>query len=151
MYWLNSLMASLHHLAAFTLTACLVYEWISFRATMPAVVARRIQRVDLWYGISAAVMLVAGVLRVIYFAKGADFYINSPLFWVKTALFVAVGLLSIIPTVAFLRWRVPADDQPLVVPGDEARRIRLVLNLQLGGLVLILLVAPAMARGIGLN
>ena len=56
MYWLNSLMASLHHLAAFTLTACLVYEWISFQATMPATVARRIQRVDLWYGISAAVM-----------------------------------------------------------------------------------------------
>jgi putative membrane protein len=151
MFWLNSLMASVHHLAAFTLTACLVYEWLSFSATMPSAVARRIQRVDLWYGISAAVMLVAGVLRVIYFAKGADFYIVSPMFWVKMALFVIVGLLSIIPTVAFIRWRVPGDDQPLVLPADEARRIRRILNLELVGLALILVVAPAMARGIGLN
>lgn len=48
----NSLMAFLHHLCAFTLSACLVYKFVAFRKDMNIEEAKRIQKVDLAYGIS---------------------------------------------------------------------------------------------------
>ncbi|MCE2850076.1 MAG: DUF2214 family protein [Chloroflexaceae bacterium] len=70
MFYLPTILASLHHIAAFTLVACLVYEWLTFRQTLAAHEARGLQRIDLWYGVSAVMLLVAGVLRVIYGGKG---------------------------------------------------------------------------------
>ena len=148
----NSLMASLHHLAAFTLTACLVYEFVAFQRTLSIGEARRIQRVDLWYGISSGVVLAAGLLRVFFFEKGSAFYAANPLFWVKMGLFVVVGLLSIYPTIRFIRWgeHLKAGDD-LELEEGEHKRIRLLLNLEVLGLALILFAAPAMARAIGMN
>lgn len=147
----NSLMASLHHLAAFTLTACLVYEFVAFRKMMTAGEVRRIQRVDLWYGISSGVLLVVGLLRVFFFEKGASFYGANPMFWTKMALFTIVGLLSIYPTIRFIRWGVVNEGAMLEVPEEENKRIRWMLNLEIVGLALILFAAPAMARAIGMN
>ncbi len=147
----NSLMASLHHLSAFTLVACLVYEFVAFRKSLTAGEVRRIQRVDLWYGISAGVLLVVGLLRVFFFEKGANFYGANPMFWTKMALFTIVGLLSIYPTIRYIRWGTLSEGALFEVPQDEHKRIRLMLNLEIIGLVLILFVAPAMARAIGMN
>lgn len=146
----TSLMATLHHLAAFTMTACLVYEFIAFRQLLTAGEVRRLQRVDLWYGISAGILLVAGLLRVYVFEKGANFYGANPLFWVKMILFLLVGLLSIHPTIRYIRWGNPAEDKTFEVPDAEHKRIRLLLNLEVIGLALILFAAPAMARSIGI-
>lgn len=148
---INSIMASLHHIAAFTLTACLVYEFIAFRQSLTAGEVRRLQRVDLWYGISAGVLLVVGLLRVFFFEKGASFYGANPMFWVKMALFAAVGLLSIYPTIRFIRWGTVNEGTILEVREEERKRIRLILNLEIIGLALILFAAPAMARAIGMN
>lgn len=41
----TAFMAFLHHLMAFTLTACLVYEFIAYRKNMQSEEIRRIQRV----------------------------------------------------------------------------------------------------------
>ena len=95
----TAFMAFLHQLLAFTLTACLVYELIAFRKGMTIEEARRIQRVDLAYGISAGLLLVIGLLRVFVFEKGLNYYINNPFFWVKMAAFVLVALMSIDPTI----------------------------------------------------
>lgn len=65
--------AFLHHLFAFTLTACLIYEFIAYRKGMSVEEARHIQRVDLVYGISAGLLLVVGLLRVFFFEKGVNF------------------------------------------------------------------------------
>lgn len=145
----DSLLASLHHIAAFTMVACLGYEWVGFRQRLMGYEVRRIQQVDLWYGISAGVLLVAGLLRV-FFEKGVNFYVGNPLFWVKMTLVTVVGVISIYPTVRYIKWGKHADDDVLVIPDDEHQRIRLLLNVQLIGIGLILLAAPAMARAIGL-
>lgn len=147
----TSLMATLHHIAAFTMTACLVYEFIALRKSISSVEVRRIQQVDLWYGISAGVLLVAGLLRVFIFEKGASYYGANPLFWVKMALFVLVGILSIYPTIRYIRWGNVTEDKNLELPDDEYKRIRLLLNLEVIGIALILFAAPAMARAIGMN
>ena len=148
----NSIMASLHHLAAFTLTACLIYEFVAFQKNLTVGEARRIQRIDGWYGISSGVLLVVGLLRVFFFEKGANFYAANPMFWVKMGVFVVVGLLSIYPTIRFIRWgdRLKSD-KAIEVADDEYKRIRLILNLELVGIALILFAAPAMARAIGMN
>jgi putative membrane protein len=149
MFYLPTILASLHHIAAFTLVACLVYEWLTFRQTLAAHEARRLQRIDLWYGVSAVMLLVAGVLRVIYGGKGYQFYVESTLFWVKMALVLIISILSIYPTIRYIRWGTIAEGG-MVVPDAEFMRIRSLLRIQVIGVLLVLLVAPAMARGMGL-
>jgi putative membrane protein len=58
-------------------------------------------------GISAGFLLVVGLLRVFFFEKGAAYYFHSHAFMTKFSVFIAVGLLSIIPTLEFLSWRKP--------------------------------------------
>ncbi|MCE2852671.1 MAG: DUF2214 family protein [Roseiflexaceae bacterium] len=149
MFYLPTILASLHHIAAFTLVACLVYEWLTFRQTLAAHEARGLQRIDLWYGVSAVMLLVAGVLRVIYGGKGYQFYVESTLFWVKMALVLIISILSIYPTIRYIRWGTIAEGG-MVVPDAEFMRIRSLLRIQVIGVLLVLLVAPAMARGMGL-
>jgi len=148
----TALMAFLHHLFAFTLTACLVYEFVAFRKGMTFEEARRIQHVDLAYGISAGLLLVVGLLRVFFFEKGVNFYIHSPFFWVKMGAFLIVGLLSIDPTIRYIRWnKTLSQHKAPEISDDEFKRTRLLLWLELAGIVVILLAAPMMARGVGLN
>jgi putative membrane protein len=52
----SAIMAFLHHLAAFTLTAAIVYEHTRFRKDLPLEDARRIQRMDIVHGVSAGRM-----------------------------------------------------------------------------------------------
>ena len=61
----------------------------------------------------------------------------------KLALFIAIALLSIYPTVKFLSWRKKAPD-PAAVPA-----IRRILHFELIGVTVILLAAALMAKGIG--
>lgn len=148
---IHSIMASLHHLAAFTVAATLIYEFVAYRKGLGIEEARRIQRVDLAYGISAGLVVLVGLLRVFFFEKGANFYTHNPMFWIKMGLFVIIGLLSIYPTIRFIKWNsfISAGQAP-EIPEDEFKRIRFLLSLELVGLVLILFAAPAMTRGIGM-
>ena len=148
----SALMAFLHHIFAFAVTACLVYEFIAFRRGLTNEEARRIQRVDLAYGISAGLLLIVGLLRVFYFEKGISFYIQSPFFWVKMVTFLMVGLLSIGPTMRFVRWnQLLKENQAPVMSDSDFERTRRILWLEVSGIAIILLSAAFMARGIGFN
>ena len=146
----TAFVAFLHHLLAFTLVACIVYEFLAFRKDLTVAEARRIQRVDLAYGVSAGLLLIVGLLRVFIFEKGVNFYIHSPFFWVKMAAFVLVAIMSIDPTIRYIRWnRTLKQNQPPEITGAEFKRTRSLLHLELVGIVIILLAAAMMARGIG--
>ena len=147
----TALMAFLHHLMAFTLTACVVYEFVAYRKNMGTEEIRRIQRVDLIYGISAGLLLVVGLLRVFFFEKGVNFYIHNPFFWVKMAAFLIVALLSIDPTIRYVRWnKTLSQNQVPEINDAEYNRTRLLLTLEVIGIAIILFAAPMMARGIGM-
>ena len=148
----TAFMAFLHHLLAFTLTACLVYEFVAYRKNMGIEEIRRIQRVDLVYGISAGLLLVVGLLRVFFFEKGVNFYIHNPFFWVKMAAFAIVALMSIDPTIRFIRWnKTLRQNQSLEISDTEYKRTRMLLRLEVIGIAIILFAAPMMARGVGMN
>ena len=148
----TALMAFLHHILAFALTACIVYEFIAYRKNMNIAEIRRIQRVDIAYGISAGLLILVGLLRVFFFEKGPNFYMNNPFFWVKMNAFLVVGLLSIDPTIRYIRWnRTLRQSAVPEISEQEYRRTRLLLWLEVVGLGVILLAAALMARGIGMN
>lgn len=147
-----ALFAFLHHLAAFTLFAALVMELVLIRDTPTVSVARRLQVADMIFGIAAGVLLVVGLLRVFHFEKGAYYYFHTWTFITKLSLFVIVGLLSIIPTREFLSWRnAVKQGQAPSVSAEKLRRVRTIIHLELVGLVVIILMAALMAKGIGLT
>jgi putative membrane protein len=146
----SAIFAFLHHLFAFTLTACLVYEFIAYRMGMTVEEVRRIQRADLVYGISAGLLLVVGLMRVFFFEKGVTFYIHSPFFWVKMGAFAIVGLLSIDPTIRYIRWNQTLRENTVPeISYAVYKRTRVLLWLEMIGIVIILFSAAMMARGIG--
>ena len=69
-------------------------------------------------------------------------------FTAKFSIFIAIGLLSIIPTVEFLSWRsaVSAGQVP-AVSAKKLRLITAVIHGELLSIVIILLCAAIMARG----
>jgi len=147
---MSTLFAFLHHLAAFTLVACLAIEFVLIRGELGRDGARRLQRVDMLFGISSGVLLLVGLLRVFYFEKGAEYYLHSWPFLAKLVLFLAVGLLSIPPTLEFLSWNRLLREGHVPTLGEERRRrLRRFMHLELMGIVLILACAALMARGIG--
>ncbi|HTS23186.1 MAG TPA: DUF2214 family protein [Casimicrobiaceae bacterium] len=147
---LSALFAFLHHGAAFTLFAALMVERVLTRDELTVANARRIVTSDLVFGITAAAVLVVGFLRVVYFEKGPEYYLHSAPFIAKLAFFAIVGLLSIYPTVEFLKWRKPLRDGMLpLVSAEKMQTIRTLIRFETGGVMLVILCAALMARGIG--
>jgi putative membrane protein len=145
---MTTIFAFLHHVAAFALVASLAVEFAQLRMDFTLSTARSLRAADALFGTSAAVVLVVGGLRVFYFEKGADYYLSSPYFLLKFGLFVAVGILSIIPTRAYLSWSSALQSSMVPeVAKDQLPRLRAIVNIEVAGIVLILLCAAAMARG----
>lgn len=138
-----------HHWALLLLLAALAAEFVLLRQPPSADWVRTLARVDQAYGGAAMLLLAAGFARVVWGAKGADFYLDNPVFWAKVAVFVLVGLLSIVPTLRYPRWltqlktsgRLPEEAQV-----DETRRW---VGWQLLLIVCLPVLAAMMARGIG--
>jgi putative membrane protein len=134
-----------HHLLIFALAGVLAFEVGAIkRGMMPADVAR-VGRVDLWYGILAALILIVGFGRANYAAKGWAYYSHNHFFWAKIACFAVVGLLSLWPTFALIRWR-----RGNVTPSDaQIAGVRRFLWGEVFFFALIPIFAAAMARGYG--
>ena len=143
--------AFLHHLAAFTLVAALAVQFVPLRDEITVASARKLQVIDTVYGIAAVMLLIVGLGRVFHFEKGATYYFHTWTFIAKLALFVLVGLLSILPTLAFRSWRGAVQQgQAPQVTAQQLQRLRSIVHLELIGVVLIILCAALMAKGIGL-
>lgn len=104
-------LAIAHHLLIFSLAGVLAFEIGAIRSSMTRDDILRTARVDVWYGVLAAAILVVGFVRAIFAAKGWAYYSVNVLFWAKLCAFVMVGLLSIGPTLALIRWRRASTDQ----------------------------------------
>lgn len=147
---LSALVAFVHHLGAFALVSAIAAEFLLTRGEINLLSARRLLTVDLILGLAAATVLTAGVLRVLFFEKGLDYYLHNHAFLAKMGLFVAVGVLSVKPTRQFLSWRavIARGDAP-AIDADSTRTIRRIIHFELAGAVLILLCAALMAKGLG--
>ena len=111
----------------------------------------RLLAADTVWGIAAALWIATGLLRAFGgLEKGSQFYLQSPLFWTKMALFASVIILEIWPMVTFIRWR-GALRRGETPDTSRARALYLVNHVEMGLVVLIVFVASFMARGFGMR
>jgi putative membrane protein len=147
---MSAIFAFLHHVTAFSLVSALVTEFFLLERNPTTAQARRIQRADLVYGISAGVLLIVGLLRAFFFEKSGSYYFTNAFFITKISLFAMVGLMSIYPTVLFLSWNrhLKASQLPQLTDA-QVRRVRSTVVLELVGVIGIVLCASLMASGFG--
>lgn len=146
----SALFAFAHHALAFLLVAALMVELVLMKNELTAQSVRSILRMDALYGICAGLLLIVGFTRVFRTEKGSDYYFASAPFMAKVSLFLIVGLLSIYPTVQFLKWRkVLAAGQVPQLDAGPRRTMRMIIHLELTLLFVVMLCAALMARGIG--
>jgi putative membrane protein len=143
-------LASLHHLAIFSLAAIPAYEIAVTAGAVDAPAIARLANVDAWYGIMAAAVLAAGLARVFLGVKGAAYYGGNSLFWAKMAVFALVGALSVPPTLQYIVWRRAARSDPQFRPPAAAlARVRRLLFAEAALFALLPILAAGMARGFG--
>ena len=144
-------LAIAHHVLIFALAGVLAFETGVIRAGMAGPDIRRVARVDLWYGVLAGMIVLVGFLRANFAAKGWAYYSVNEFFWAKIATFAVVGLLSIVPTVAIIRWRrALAADPAFAPPLGSIRTVRRFLWAEIFLFALIPVFAAVMARGYGM-
>ena len=146
----SALFSFLHFMAVLAIAGTLCFEWLTLSRSPTLEDARRLQLADRWYGIAAGVLLVAGFVRVFLYEKGSAYYFHNTFFLIKLALFIAVGLISIYPTIRFIGWRkLTRQGQVPQLSEAEFKRLRQALGAELLLLAGIVLCASLMAKGLG--
>ena len=141
------------HYAAMTLIA--VFLAIEYLTCVPGLAREKVKllaRIDLLYLIAALLALATGAARLVWFGKGPGFYLHNPVFYLKLALFVAVGLISIPPTMQYLRWmRLFKTERAAMAADFEVLRARRYVLAELVLFAFIPLLAVLMGRGMGIQ
>ena len=141
------ILASLHHLLFFGLISMLVTQSVLLSRPIDAAALKRLGGVDRGYGITAVLLLVVGFTRVFHGIKGYDFYMHNPWFHAKIGAFLLVAVLSIWPTLRFLRWRKALKADPAFVPpAAEVAGLSRIVRFELMLIAVIFVCAAAMAR-----
>ncbi|HXZ48228.1 MAG TPA: DUF2214 family protein [Usitatibacter sp.] len=147
--WLDAILAYLHFIAVFMLFSFLVVETMMMRGALDLAAVRLLGRVDIWYFASAIAVLATGFLRLVFGIQGPEFYLSAWPIYVKLALFFAVGIISVGPTLRFIRWRRLFErDAGWSVPDEERRRVRRLVMIEVHIAAVIPLVAVIMSRGL---
>ncbi|SMC23173.1 putative membrane protein [Andreprevotia lacus DSM 23236] len=148
----DAILAAAHYLCILLLVTFLAIETALVKREWMPLAAAKLVRYDALYGLMAVLVLTTGLLRVFLGAKGAAFYEHNPVFHAKVTLFIAIGLLSIWPTLRFRAWGKAAKADPAYAPPEvELRKVRRVVMVEVHLLALLPILAAFMARGIGMQ
>jgi putative membrane protein len=146
----RALVAYGHYLSFMVCFAALVLERRLIRPQPDRRDAILMVITDIVYGLAALGVLGTGILRVLYFGQGSAFYTENPLFWWKVGAYMAVGTLSLYPTITYILWAIPLRKGELPLVGESlVTRLKWILNIEILGFALIPLLAALMARGVG--
>jgi len=136
----------LHFIFIFAIVSSVVAEHLLIKERMTRREIRRMSVLDSVYGFAAIALLAVGFY--LWFGTGrTEFYSKNPIFHTKITLFVAVGLLSIKPTIFFMKQRKGNPDEVVDVP----KSLKMFMRLELLLLFVMPLLASLMAKGIGLS
>jgi putative membrane protein len=139
--------AWIHYVGVMLLIASLLGEHLLLKQELTTAEARAVQRLDIVYAASAALVLVTGVMRM-YLEKGTTYYLQNGPFHALLGLFIFVAVLSIYPTVVFLRWRADtrAGRGQQLAPG-QFKKIQMILRVEMTLMLLAPFFATWMAHG----
>lgn len=110
---------------------------------------QRVLYADNWWGVSAVILVGTGLVRVLAgLEKGMDYYLQNHVFWGKMALLLGIFALEVAPMTSLVRWRIQVSrgETPDTVHAGRFARISYIQALLL---LLMILAATAMARGLG--
>lgn len=135
-----------HFIALFVWIGALTSEHLLLKPQMSRAEIARLARIDAVYGLSAVLVVAAGLTLWFGVGKPADFYSSNWIFHTKVGLAIIVGLLSIYPTVFFIKNRKGQEDEKIDIPSN----VKLLIRVQLTLMLIIPLLATLMAKGIGM-
>jgi len=146
---LRWLLAALHLLA---LGMGLGGIWARSRALAAPLDATGLKRVfaaDNWWGIAALLWIVTGLARLLSsLEKGRAYYFHNYFFHAKMTIFLVIFLLELWPMITLIKWRGIARHGGMP-DTSRARTFSRISALQAALLVVMMLAATAMARGLG--
>jgi putative membrane protein len=142
----ESLVRYAHFVAIIIFSSMLVAEHLLLSKQTSIDTLKKVAVIDLIYGISAVVVLVAGLSLWIGVGKPKEFYTSNFIFHIKLTLFILMAILSIIPTLFYIKSR-KSGESVITIP----KYIIMVIRFELLLLLIIPLLAVLMARGIGFN
>ncbi|HEY7041927.1 MAG TPA: DUF2214 family protein [Methylomirabilota bacterium] len=144
----SAIVSSLHILALALGLPAVFLRGRALKGVLDADGLRRLLVADNVWGLAAVLWIATGLLRAFGgLEKGTEFYLGSPLFWVKMGLFALVLLLEIRPMVTFIRWRMQLG-RGASIDTSPARSLYTINHIELAIVVVMVFVASLMARGI---
>lgn len=147
-----ALFAWLHLLAAGIGAGLLLTEYWLCRRMPDRTQARLLGTVDLGYQLALIASLATGLARALYYGQAADYYLANRLFWLKIAIFLAIVLVAIAPTLQYIRWNREARSAPTFAPlTRDLERVQASISLGLGLWLVLPLIGILVARGYGLS
>lgn len=149
---LESILAYLHFITILALVVFLTSEAALCRVEwMNAAVVHRLVRLDVYYLCAAIAVLLSGVARTLWGMKGVAFYWHQPLLHAKLGVFVVIGLMSLKPTMMFMRWRKDLNASGALPAEHDVRSARRWIMVEAHLLIVIPLFAAFLARSIGIR
>lgn len=140
------LLRYVHFISIFAIVGSLVSEHLFIKPEMTRKELDSLSRIDAVYGIAAIVLLAAGLtLWLGSIGKPAVYYSKNWIFLLKIGLFSLIGILSIYPTVFFIKNRKGNPVELIKIPKSLVWMVRIEILL----LFVIPLLAGLMARGVG--
>ena len=146
----QALITYFHFVGIISLFIALWIEFLLFRPTISNYFAKIIRKADAIYGIASGVIMATGFAKLLKYGKGAEYYWHNHLLWGKMILFTIIGILSIVPTIYFFKWKneVKAGND-ISVPDSKFKQLRRIILIEIVIACLIPLLAVFMARGFG--
>jgi putative membrane protein len=136
----------IHFISIFTIVGTLVSEHLLLKKEMSRAEIGRIARIDAIYGFAAMTLIAAGLtLWLASVGKPSVYYSKNWVFHIKLTCFALVGILSIYPTIFFIKQRKGDPGEMVSVP----KKIFMMLRMELTLLFIIPLLAGLMSRGVG--
>lgn len=150
--WASSVTAYFHYLGFMLAFAAQTLEVFNFKPEMTLDEAKRVAFADAAQGVAATAISSAGILRIIYFGKGTDYYFSNAFFYAKMGMFVVVSLLSLYPTFTFIsRIKDFRDERITKLEFSKFKWLSGLIKGELICLTILPLLAAIMARNSGLH
>ena len=147
--FLRWLFAALHLLALGIGLGAIWGRRLALLGTLDEKGLKRLFHEDTWWGVAAVLWIGTGLVRAFSgLEKGSFYYLHNGLFLGKMACLLVILALEILPMLTLIRWRslVRKGAQPVT---SNAKTLADISTIQAVLVVVMVLLATAMARGIG--
>jgi putative membrane protein len=136
----------LHFIGIIGLSGTLLAENIMLKSEMSKTQLTKMSLIDAGYGISAMIAVTGGLILWFGVGKESVYYSSNWIFLVKVGIVSMMGIISIWPTVYFIKNRSKnGEDDVVLLPVY----IRIMVRVQLIFLFSVPLLASLMAYGFG--